>query len=79
LTVTLHPLPASVWQELSLKHRATLRLPRRLGEQNRPGPQSASTRQLLPLAQMFAAVSEFEERQAQGALPVQSESMVHSS
>jgi hypothetical protein len=79
LTVTLHPLPASVWQELSLKHQAKLRLPRRLGEQNPPRPQSASTRQLLPVAQMFAVVSEFDERQAQGALLVQSESTMHSS
>jgi hypothetical protein len=50
-----------------------------LGEQKPPGPQSASTRQLLPDSQVFAAVSALDDRHTQGALPVQSESAEHSS
>jgi hypothetical protein len=52
-------------------------LPRRLGEQKPPGLQSESTRQLLSVAQVFAVVSELDDRQAHGALPVQSESPAH--
>jgi hypothetical protein len=62
-----------------LKHWQKMSRPRRLGEQKPPGPQSASTRQLLSVAQVFACVSELEDRQAQGALPAQSESLVQSS
>jgi hypothetical protein len=70
-------LPESAWQKLSLEHWQ--KLPTRLGEQNPPGPQSASTTQLLSVAHVFAAVSELDDRQAQGALPAQSESLVQSS
>jgi hypothetical protein len=46
-----------------------------LGEQKPPEPQSASTRQLPPAAQTFGVISELDDRQAQGAPPVQSESL----
>jgi hypothetical protein len=69
--------PLSAWQKLSLLQPQGL--PTRLGEQKPPDPQSASTRQLLPVAQVFGAGSALDDRQAQGALPVQSESVVQSS
>jgi hypothetical protein len=51
----------------------------RLGEQKPPGPQSASTRQLLAVAQALGPESPLDGRQAHGTLPAQSESLVHSS
>jgi hypothetical protein len=51
----------------------------RLGEQKPASPQSASTRQLLAVAQVLGPESPPDIRQAHGALPAQSESLVHSS
>jgi hypothetical protein len=51
----------------------------RLGEQKPPGPQSASTRQLLAVAQVLGPESVLDDRQAQGTLPAQSESLAQSS
>jgi hypothetical protein len=75
--VTEHVLPESAWQKTSPVHWQ--RLPTRLGEQKPPGPQSASTRQLLSVAQAFGAVSELDERHAHGTPPVQSESCLQPS
>lgn len=73
--VTEQLSPPSGWQKLSPMHWHAP--PRRLGEQKPPGLQSASTRQLLSVAHAFAVVSELDDLQAHGALPVQSESPVH--
>jgi hypothetical protein len=64
-------------QKLSLMH--SQEPPTRLAEQEPPGPQSASIRQLLAVAQLFAPVSELDVRQAHGAWAEQSESLLQSS
>jgi len=69
--------PLSAWQKLSLMQRH--KLPTRLGEQKPPDPQSASTRQLLPVAQVLGDRSELDERQAQGVPAVQSGSLEQAS
>jgi hypothetical protein len=47
------------------------------GEQKPPGPQSESMAQWLPAKQIFAAVSDDEERQSHGVAGGQSESLKH--
>jgi hypothetical protein len=69
--------PESAWQKISLLHPHGL--PTRLGEQKPPAPQSSSTRQLLSVAQVFGAVPELDDRQAQGVPAVQSESLEQAS
>jgi hypothetical protein len=49
----------------------------RLGEQKPHGPQSVSTRQLLPVAHAFGVESDAEARHAHGSLAGQSESLAH--
>jgi hypothetical protein len=50
-----------------------------VGEQKPHGPQSASTRQLLPARHEFATLSDADARHAHGWLAGQSESLKHSS
>ncbi len=76
-SVSEQPPPSPGLQKLSLTQ--TQKLATRLGEQKPPGPQSASTRQLLAVAQVLAAESVAADRHAHGALLGQSESPEHSS
>ena len=52
-------------------------LPITLGEQKPLGPQSASTRQLLPAAQKLVSKLDAELRHSHGWPPGQSESLKH--
>ena len=70
-------LPESAVQNTSLAHWHGL--PTKLGEQKLPAPQSASTRQLLSVAQVLGDGSELDERQAQGVPAAQSESLEQAS